>query len=252
MQKLKFFDCNCSFGMRAIVNPGSFYKMEDLLDRMDRYGIDKALVWHSMAKEYNPAVGNEMLMEEIKQYPELVPVWSVMHHHTGEFPHPEELIVQLRKNGVKAVNAFPAMADFGFSLAEWNCGELLSALEKYRIPFFIGFEQTNWNELHEICSNHPDLPVVFTNVNYRIDRNLYAMFKKFDNLYIETYGYKVHHGIEEICATFGARRLIYGSGMPVFSGSAAVTPIIYARISQKEKEMIARENLEGLLGGVRL
>lgn len=251
MEALKFFDCNCSFGMRSIVNPGSFWKLEDLLDRMDRYGIGKALVWHSMSREYSPAVGNKMLLDEIKDHPELLPVWTVMHHHTGEMPEPEELINEMKKNGVRAVNMFPSMADLGYSLAEWNCGELFGALEKYNVPLFLGLEQlASGNELYEICVNHPGLKIVLTNVNYRIDRNIYALFKKCGNLRMETYGYKVHSGIEEICSNFGADRLIFGSGMPVYSGGAAVAPVIYARISRKEKEMIAGRNLEELLGGV--
>jgi predicted TIM-barrel fold metal-dependent hydrolase len=252
MEGLKFFDCNCSFGMRSIRYPGSFYKIEDLVNKMKYYGIERALVYHSMAREYSPSVGNKMLMDEIKNYPSLVPVWAVMPHHTEEFPEPYELIKQMKLNGVKIVTMFPSMMDQAYSLAEWNCGELFSVLEEHRIPLILGFEQTSWNELHDLLSNHPKLNVILTNVNYRIDRNMYVMLKKFDNLFIETYGYKVYQGIEQICKKFGAHRLIYGSGMPVFSGSAAVSMVNYAQISEEEKKMIAFKNLETLLEGVRL
>lgn len=251
IEGLKFFDCNSSFGMRGILYPGSFYKLEDLLDRMNRYGIEKSLVWHSMAREYSPMVGNKMLIDEIKIHSNLQPVWTVMQHHTNEMPGPEELIKEMKINNVKAVNMFPA--DQGFSIAEWNCGELYAALEKYNVLLFIGFDQIgSWDDLYAICNNYPGLQVVITNVNYRINRSIYSLLKKLKNLYIESYGYKVHNGIEEICETFGANRLIFGSGMPVYSGAAAVAPIIYARISQKEKEMIAGKNLEELMGGVSL
>jgi len=88
-------------------------------------------------------------------------------------------------------------------------------------------------------------------VNYRVDRSLFALVKKFDNLYVETFGYKQHHGIEEFCKRFGAHRMVFGSGMPAYSGGAAVAMINYARISDEEKRMIAYENLEKILGGVR-
>lgn len=252
MGELEFFDCNCSFGMRAIMNPGSFYRVEDLVNRMARYGIKRALVYHSMAREYSPSIGNKMLMDEIKNYPFLVPVWTVMPHHTQEFPQPYELIEQMKANGVKVVTMFPSMMDQAYSLAEWNCGELFKVLEEHRVPLLLSFDQITWNELHDLLRNHPKLNVILTNVNYRIDRNIYALLGMFDNLFIETHGYKVHRGIEEICNKFGAHRLIYGSGMPVFSGSAAVAMINYAQIGQKEKEMIAYGNLEALLREVRL
>lgn len=252
MEESCFFDCNCSFGMRGILNPGSFYKVEDLLSRMSRYGIKRALVYHSMAREYNPSTGNQMLVDEIGKHSSLIPVWAVMHHHTGEFPEPERLIRNMRDQGIRAVTMFPAMTDHGFSMEEWNCGELLYILEKHRIPLFMGLDQITWNELHDLLGHHPELPVIITNVSYRINRNLYALLKKFNNLHIETNGYKVHYGIEEICKVFGAHRLIFGSGMPVFSGASAVSLVNYARVGEKEKRMIAFENLDNLLKGVRL
>jgi predicted TIM-barrel fold metal-dependent hydrolase len=238
--------------MRGIACPGSFYRVEDLVNRMERYGIEKALVYHSMAREYNPAEGNKMLMEEIKDYPSLIPVWVVMHHHTNEFPEPGELAGQMKNSGIKAVRMFPAAWEQNYSTSEWNCGELFSFFEDYRIPLLIGLDQLGWDGLNTLCSSHPELRIILTSVDYRVDRNLYALMEKFRNIYIETIGYKVHSGIEEICGRFGAERLIFGSGMPVLSGGSAVSMINYSRISDREKRMIAADNIKALLGGVLL
>jgi len=205
-----------------------------------------------MAKEYSPLVGNEMLMSEIKGSECLYPAWVVMPHHSGEFPHPETLKNQMKSGNVRAVLMFPAPLEQNYSIAEWNCGELFSMLEKCSVPLMIGFDQLTLNELFELCSSYQELKVILTGVNYRVDRNFYALLRKLPNLYIETSGYKVHNGIEEFCEQFGAQRLIFGSGMPLYSGGAAVSMINYARISEKEKCMIAYENIESLLGGAQL
>jgi len=252
MEGIRFFDCSCSVGIRNIVEPGSFYSTGDLIKKMKHYGIGKALVYHSMGRENDPQTGNGMLTEEIKGHPELEPVWVVMHHHTDEFPVPAKAAEQIKKAGVRAVRMFPSDRDQGYSMSEWNCGELFGMLEEYRIPLFIGLDQISWDGIHSLCCVHPKLPVILTDVGYRCNRNLYASFERFENLYIETYGYKVHRGIEEICGRFGAHRLVFGSGMPVYSGGAAVTMISYAEISPEEKLMIAGGNLEKLLGGVQL
>lgn len=249
-ERLTLYDCSCSFGARGIVNPGSFYKVEDLVRKMVYYGIQKALVYHAMAREYNPELGNRRLMEEIKDYPQLYPVWVVMPHHTCEFPQPEKLRDQLRENGIRAVRMFPGVSDQNYSIDSWNCGELFNMLQSCGIPLFIGLDQLAWHQLYALHCEYPNLKVVLTDVHYRIDRNLYALLKQFGNLHVETYGYKVHHGIEELCSRFGAHRLIFGSSMPVFSGGSAVSMINYARISAREKRMIACDNLENLLGGV--
>lgn len=226
--------------------------IKDLLKKMMHYGIKKALVYHSMAREYNPSIGNQMLMDQIEDNSVLYPLWVVMHHHTKEFPAPDILKKQLADNKVKAVRIFPSVADHGYSISKWNCGELFLMLEACRVPLFVGLNQLTWDELNELCSSYPSLNIILTDLSYSVDRNLYSLLRKYENLHIETTGYKVHNGIEEICNNFGAYRLIFGSRMPEYSGGSAVSMINYARISENDKKMIAGGNLEKLLGGVNL
>lgn len=246
MEQLIFFDCSCRVGMRSVMHPGSFYKTQDLIDKMEHYGIAKALVYHSMAREYNPSAGNEILTSELTGCKSLLPVWVVMHHHTEEFPAPDLLMEQMKKNDIRAVRMFPSSSDQNYCIASWNCGELFKALETHHIPLLIGLDQLSWNDLHELASNFQTLKIILTDLNYRIDRNLYALLKRFPGIRLETSGYKVNNGIEEICRIFGAERLIFGSGMPVYTG-AAVSAVLYARISDREKSLIAGENLEKIL-----
>ncbi|MBO9610191.1 MAG: hypothetical protein J7639_29805, partial [Paenibacillaceae bacterium] len=153
---------------------------------------------------------------------------------------------------VKAVRMFPAAAEHNFSLEAWSCGELFEALEHYLVPLFLGMDQLGWNDLFELCRSYPALPIVLTEVNYRMDRRLYPLLERFPQLRIETIGYKVHLGIEELCKRFGAERLVFGSGMPLYSGAAAVSMVRYAGIGEREKRLIAGDNLRAMLKEVRL
>ena len=49
----------------------------------------------------------------------------------------------------------------------------------------------------------------------------------------------------------GAHRLLFGSGWPEYTPASAMTMLACARIDRQEKLKIARENLVGLLGGVK-
>ena len=85
---ISFFDGNCVIGMRSIRRSGcageaEFYSLEDLLAEMDYAGIDDALVYHSLAKEYVPMLGNRQLMDEISGHERLHPCWVVMPNGTG-------------------------------------------------------------------------------------------------------------------------------------------------------------------------
>jgi predicted TIM-barrel fold metal-dependent hydrolase len=245
--KLDFFDCSCQIGARSVVYPGSFTEPEALVSAMQYYGIQKALVYHSLSREYHAGTGNDQLMEAIKAYPTLLPVWCVMPSHTAEFAEPEELAARMKTEGVKAVILFPA--DHGYSLSPWNSGELLRSLESHGALLLLELVQVSWDGLHDILERYPRLNIVLTRLDYDINRNLYPLVKVFPQLYLETSGVKAHRGIEDVCARFGAGRLVFGSGMPVLSGGAAAAMVQYASIGDDEKDAIAHGNLERLLGG---
>jgi Predicted metal-dependent hydrolase of the TIM-barrel fold len=252
MGSIKFFDSNCSIGRRSIVNPHSFYDTAELLIAMKYYGIGRAMVYHSLGREYNPVEGNRMLMDEINDCNILYPIWCIMPHHTGEFPAPTELAEQLRTSGIKAVTLFPSERDQRFSLEPWSCGEMFSMLEEYRIIVMLGIDQTTWAEVYRLLKDFSELRLLLKGVGYDNNRILYPLMEKFPNLYIETSGVNAHLGIEDICKRFGAGRMVFGSGMPEFSGGAAVTLIYYAQISDEDKNAISNVNLDSLLRGVRL
>lgn len=250
MDKIRFFDCNCVVGRRLEIIPGSYYETGELQRKMDVYGIDAALVYHSMAKEYNPSVGNEALAGEISGKPFFHGVWVVLPHHTGEFPEPSVLREEMKKNNIRAVRMFPA--EHGYCFSELCCGDLFEMLETCRIPLMIGVRQASFNDLYDVMSVHPGLKLILTDLYYSVARNLYPLLKRFENVRVESMGYKIFGGIEEFCRLFGSERMIFGTGMPVYSAGSAASMINYADISPAEKRGIAGENLEKLLGGVLL
>ena len=83
MEPLSLFDCNVSFGSRQFRHPGSFTKKRRCCEKMEEFGIQKALVWHSLSKEYDPAEGNRILYREIAGEPRLLPVPALLPHYTG-------------------------------------------------------------------------------------------------------------------------------------------------------------------------
>jgi len=195
--------------------------------------------------------GNHALPDELKNHPKLSGTWVLLPHHTGEFPTPAELKDQLRASNIKTVTMYPK--DHMYNLYEWVCGDLFDMLEECNIPLFINHDQIiNYKDLHEVLNCHPKLRIILTDLHYNTGRNLYPLLDKFNNLFIETIGFKVHGGIEDVCRKFGTGRLVFGTCAPVYSGGAAVAMITYAQISDDEKCMIASGNLERLLKEVRL
>ncbi|HET6456156.1 MAG TPA: hypothetical protein VFI02_17260 [Armatimonadota bacterium] len=241
---MDYFDCNAQIGRYGVRHPEAFTTADELLKEMEYSGIREALAYHSMAKEYAPSVGNEMLLKEIEGKP-IHPCWAVMPHNTGEMPPPDELLRLMNQHGVKAVRAFPVAQQF--RLSDWCAGPLLDMLEAKKIPLFLDMDQTSWEDVAGILKAHPRLNLVLLRTSYRCDRMLYPLFEKYEGLAIEAATYQVTHGIEEVCRRFGAERLLFGTGLPFTEAGPSIAQITYAEISDKEKQLIASGNLRKLL-----
>lgn len=239
-----FFDCNSQIGRYGVKHPEAFTGADELVKEMEYSGISEALAYHSMAKEYAPSVGNEMLLKEIEGKP-IHPCWAVMPHNTGEMPPPDELLGQMARHGVKAVRAFPAAQSF--RLSDWCAGPLLDMLEAKKIPLLLDMDQTSWEDVAGILKAHPALNLMLLRTSYRIDRMIYPLFEKYENLRIEAATYQVTLGIEEVCRRFGAERLLFGTGLPFTEAGPSIAQIAYAEISDGEKQLIVGGNLTRLL-----
>ena len=103
-----------------------------------------------------------------------------------------------------------------------------------------------------MCTSFPSLPVVLVKVNIGNFKRMEALMKKHKNLYFETSYFSRYCGIEHICKTAKAERVIFGSGFPAIEPGCAVTALELAEIDTKEKELIAGKNLSQILKGAKL
>jgi hypothetical protein len=249
MAKLIYFDCNCSIG--RVPNP-YLYDISDvrgLKNEMATAGVEEALVYHTISRDCDPSLGNSLLDEAIRGVEGLHQVWVVLPHHTGEMAAPALLLKDMEKKKVKAVRMYPTKDFHSFSLAEWSIRELLGALEEARVPLMLDIEIVWWEAIAAIMLNHPNLPVIATNVSYRHNRFTYPLFDRYPNLYIETSRYFGSGVFEDIVSRFGSRPILFGTNMPRFTGTAAISMLTYADIPEADKKAIAGGNLRNLLKG---
>jgi predicted TIM-barrel fold metal-dependent hydrolase len=121
------------------------------------------------------------------------------------------------------------------------------ALEAQAVPLFLDIEEADFGQIHSLCNEHPRLPVVLTRAPFRLSRQIYALLATTSNLQIEMSCFQLHGGIEDMCARFGAGRLLFGSAAPHFAPAPSVMAVRYAAISEDERAMIAGGNLQRLL-----
>jgi predicted TIM-barrel fold metal-dependent hydrolase len=153
----------------------------------------------------------------------------------------------MREKGVKAARLYPGRAHHGFTLADWCAGGLLDALDAARMPLLLDIESVSWEDVYALLKRYQRLPIVVSNCSYRHNRYLYPLWERFGNLYVETCRFLGAGTIEDVVRRFGAGHLLFGSNMPVYTGTAIVARITYADISREDKEAIASGNLKRLL-----
>jgi len=258
MDHWNVFDANCTVGRHLRLQEGGLHSRAHLLDEMDHYGIAEALVLDSLSRENHPAEGNPRVLEATAGHPRLHPVWSAL--PTGapdEQPSGEELLRQMRAQGVAALVLYPRQ--YRFELSDWCIDELLAPLAAARVPVFIngteigpgagGWQDgTDWNAVVALCRRHPTLPVIVS--EYRIRRSqrlVYRAFEACPNLHLELSAWWLHRGIEYVSERWGSQRLLFGSNWPTSGAHMTLATLTAADISPEAKRGIAGDNLRRLL-----
>ncbi len=226
---------------------GAFLTPDDLAAHQARFGIGRALVYHSLALEEHPTPGNELLMQAIEGHAGLVPSWLALPHHTGEFPKPARFIEELRSAGVRAVRVFPDQQRF--LTDDWVSGELFAALAG-QVPLFWHIDSLDAptaRELYRVSTAHPDLQIVICDVDKMINRAITPLMREAPNVWLETGGYRAHRGIEYLSNAVGADRMVFGTKLPWQAVGPPHAELMYADIDDDARRAIGSSNLERLL-----
>lgn len=252
MSELRFFDCNTYIGRSRKPAPLSFHSKVELLDNLEYYGIEEAIVTHQEASD-----GHQELVQELADEARLTPCWVLPAHDDPVGPGGAELVAEMLKAGVRVARMFPPHRH-SYALAPWIRGGAFDVLEAHRVPLLVsgsdlakypdentqGFSAEN---IYDICKQYPRLPIIIVRFNYQNQRAIFPLLRECPNLYLEISYYTTHRGVEFIVQNVGAERLIFGTGMPINNPGLALTLVCYAQISEAEKRLIAGDNLRRLL-----
>ena len=254
---LSFFDCNASFGVSA--KPPLHYSADAdaLIAQMDFCGIDRALVWHASMREGSPVEGNRTLTEALRGRERLIGTWAILPHQTGEQPPPEDFLVQMAANSIRALWAWPSQ--HRYLLSKGGMGDLLAVIEQRRVPLFMNVEEyyggTNpgWATVEGILRDFPHLTFCAMPVSdWGQDRCFRPLVEQYERLHVGIESYQLAGGIPDFCHRYGAERLLFGSGHPRVAMGGARTLLERVEISDRDKQAIAGGNLDRLLSEAQL
>lgn len=256
MDEIRFFDANAVIGKTSIPRDSLVATPEELIRDMAKIRLNKALVFHTEALN-DPVFGNRMLISQVADHKELVGCAVLAPNASGEFGDIGEYFQYLAVSGIKAIRLFPQI--HFYTLKPYVLSGILEQAALWHMPVFIDCVpythlsvistwdlMPDYDSIYELAMAWPEVSFILVIPGMTNQRQQYAILDACDNVCLETSGY-AYRFIENVCLHFSARRLIAGSYMPRSDPSAMMLGVLYANISDSEKQMIAGGNLEALI-----
>ena len=249
---MEFFDCNCFIGLPMNGMPDPAPTAADLLARMDRAGIARALVWHVAQRDWAVPPGNRMLAEAIAGHTDrLTGCWSIMPNQAREEPEPDEFCARMAAANVAVIRAFPNAHKF--LLREETCGPMLRAMVERRIPLVLPVRSgVGWPAVYDLLADFPDLVCILSDTGtFGSERSFAALLERYPHVHLDISEFILDGGIEAMVGLFGAGRLLFGSAFPARPHGGMMLQVRHAEIADEDRQAIAAGNLERLLAEVR-
>jgi uncharacterized protein len=261
---MKLIDCNAWLGhypFRAVPNN----TVDGLLRLMDRHGIERAVVSSLHSVFYTDAhSGNEELAEWVRPHRDrLVPCASL----NPAFPGWERDLRQCCDEwDMRGLRLFPS--HHNFPLMSSQCLDLVRAASARGLHVAIPLRledrrQRHWMditsevrlaEIAELPRACPDADIVvlealgvessaFVNDPSLADARVYFEFSRMATV--------LQRSIPTLVQRLGARRLLFGSGMPLKIPGAATLKLDLLEVPSEVKEQLAHGNIQRLLSSTK-
>lgn len=257
---MKYFDANTMIGANFSPREGKFFGVEDLLNELDFYGINEALVYHGLARDYDLRIGNETLIKTLAHEPRLHSCWIIGMHQCRTCWSPQKLIAKALACKVKVFRLH-----FGGPLSDLPqidilCyQELFQELAAHHFPVIIEFEGNvsiggqDVMHLDPVLEQFPAIPIILSGLRITGQelKAIYPRLEKFRQLHVMTSFLHLAGVIEDIVDKFGYERLISGSNYPYFNSGTTKISLAYADISDDARQHIAWNNIRQLMYRVK-
>jgi predicted TIM-barrel fold metal-dependent hydrolase len=243
-----FFDCNKYIGPGFPKSP-DFPKATDLLAHMDRLGIDRAVAWHTNARDLNTMAGNEQLIREIEAAScreRIIPSFIIAPTMIDEQDIMDHFLDLVRKHHIHAFHFFPQKA--GWSLLDIT--PVIRLIQVFKPVLFLDSFENMGDDLSSImdfAAEFPQVSIIFTNAMWVHYNKLYKLMEARPNIFVDTSLLHMYLTHEYFIKNYGVERLIFGTGYKSNNG-AAIASLAHAEISTTHAQMIAHGNLERMLG----
>ena len=233
-------DANTLFGFYPKRNIDT--SIAQLQQMMKRNHISHAVTISLQSIHYDYRLGNQETIDIVKQYPELIPAFSV--DPREYFSCVDE--IKLRASlGLKLIRLFPELQGWHFDAAP--IPKILQAIADAKLVLMV--ESRAWGVATKYAesANRYGIPIILTGISYFNFGEALALMNLYPQVYIEPRILDSPDGIDLAVKKTGADRLIFGSHAPFDYIEPAKMLVEGSHISNEEKALIFGGNIKKIL-----
>lgn len=246
MERITVFDARLEYGRGFLQKEPENTLAEEmrLADADEAVFVSRELFW------LPPQRSIGIVNERAAKTPGAYGVYLMLPAIAGETPPVETL-----------AEGFAAHRIAGFTLGNDQYGvpyhplmlkDELAACESLHIPlFYHRAGRLSFEFLCAIMEKHPRLRVALSiDEEWPNARKLYPLMKAYEGIHLCLSEHVWMGAIEDLTAKFGASRLLYSSSHPRRYAGGTVLMVQNAAISREDKDLIFRDNMKRLIGGI--
>jgi len=217
---------------------------DDLVEEMDRVGVEKILVSHHACISTEVVWGNNEVLDGMKRCSGRILGYATCYPANGDLGIREiERCIDAGMPGIKLHNSN------GFAYTDGKLKPVWEYANEHKLPVLLH----TWgdvNKLDSILDTYSDTPILFGHSGC-VNEEMYAEYaRKYPNVYLELCHSGSRYGlVEYFVREVGAERILFGSDAPWMGIQQQLGRILFADITDDEKKTILIENPRRVLEG---
>lgn len=123
-----------------------------------------------------------------------------------------------------------------------------AAMADHDVPVAIDVTECGLPVVASLAATHPALRLLLLSPGYRELRRLGELLATYPGVHVETGTVVTAGGLEWLAGRYGAHRLVFGTGAPVWDDAGARFLLDHLDLPSGDVELIARGSAEALIG----
>ena len=250
--KIMIVDSHAHIGTSHKRYPLYIKTLEQMVETMDKFSIEKAVVSSIKGFQYDFKEGNLEVKAAMELYPDRFIPFCVVHpRHWGDAE--EELERCVKDWGFKGLKLHPV--DQFFAADCLSVRRLLEVVEDLGIPVAIHSSMDDFAHPNRIGNLAEQFPKI-TFLMVHLGKMLYwtdsvEVAESYPNVILDTTDCApVDNIVERLVDAVGAKRVVAGTNLPISYPGPNITKVTHTKISENDKRLILRENILRIIKGI--